>query len=175
MLRLATLALAALGAAATAQQADFTGIQVLAFGVSPSSNSVQSFCGDTFSCTPLQLPAVGGDDVWVTLMGTLGGPYALIGDFASPASLGCVNFGIPGIVNAYMLPFSPLTLTVAAGTITISDRGRCNGGYVAINPALTIPPMLTGFQFSLQGVAGAPLTGGGTGVAFSRTVTITIP
>ena len=177
MNRLAPLALAVAGfcGSAAAQQNDFSAILVRAFGNSPSSNSVQSLCGDTFNCTPLQLRAVRGDAVWLTLMGTMNGPYAVLGDFASPSNLGCVNFGLFGIANSFMLPLSPLTLTMAAGTMTTSDNGRCNGAYVALNPILTIPPGLTNFQFSLQGIAGSPLSAGGTGVAFSRTVTITIP
>lgn len=177
MNRFATLALAAALSAgtATAQQNDFAAILVRAFGTSPSTNSVQSLCGDTFSCTPLTLTAAGGDDVWLTLMGTLNGAYAVIGSFAPASGNGCLNFGIPWLANSWMLPFAPTTLTLAMGTMTTSDRGRCNGGYVAINPILQIPSGLSGFQFTIQGVAGAPLSSGMPGFAFTRSVVIDIP
>ncbi len=169
------LALFALGLATALPAqigADYTGISVSAYGVSPTSNRVTTYppCGLAFNCTPLQLQAQGGDTVRFFIMGRQNGLYILAGTLDTSTPI-CLPLGIPGLVNDLVWVPGPGLVTLAVGTCSVPDNGRCNGGASPTTVLLTIPTGITG-SMGLQALAEAPLSAGGNGFALSHAVAV---
>ncbi|MBK8099388.1 MAG: hypothetical protein IPK26_19950 [Planctomycetes bacterium] len=165
------LFLALLGTTAmlTAQAPDYAGISVSSTGVSPLNNRVSSYppCGTPFTCTPMTLTGQAGDSVSFFVMGTMNGVCVLLGSIDTTPN--CIPLGIPGLVNNLVWLPGPGLITLFVGVCTVPDNGRCNGGATPTTQLFQIPAGLTG-SIGLQAIANAPLSGGGTGLAFSNAV-----
>ena len=98
-------------------------------------------------------------------------PYILIGSL-DPNNIGCAPLMLPGLVNNLILLPGPGLFTLSIGFTSVSDNGRCNGGANPLTTLFTIPTSLPPGSFAMQGVAGTPLSGGGTGFAFTRAVLV---
>ncbi len=142
----------ALAGTAAAQYPEMASIFMRADGVSPVTNTVQSLCSDTFSCTPLQLTCQVGDFVDISLLGKINDIF-VVQVTSDVQNLQCTTIPIPGLVNSLILPINSSTFTVSAGFMTVADHGRCNGGYVFLGDLFQIPPGIPpGVQRRLPGV-----------------------
>jgi hypothetical protein len=159
-------------APALAQANDWAGISIQCDGVTPPFNGARDIsCGSAFSCTPLPLAGLRGDTVRFFVMGTFNGLYVLAASFDANG-LGCVNLGLPFLVNSLILPPGNF-VSAAVGLCTVPDNGRCNGGASPSTVLFTIPTFLPPGSLAFQAAVESPLTGGGTGLALSRAVALT--
>jgi len=172
-LGLAVLALLCSSQVVSAQATDYAGIVMSSTGSSPLSNRVGTYppCGTPFSCTPLQLNGLAGDNVSFFVMGTTNGLAILVGslDTSQPS---CVPLGIPGLVNSLVWVPGPNLFTLFVGVCSVPDNGRCNGGATPSTILFQIPSGLSG-SVGFQALVEAPLSVGGTGFALTHAVTLT--
>ncbi|MCA8977373.1 MAG: hypothetical protein KDC98_21805 [Planctomycetes bacterium] len=166
---LSTLFVLAISSPLSAQANDWAGISVTCQG-SATASARDIACGSQFSCTTLPVTCLRGDTVSYFVMGQLNGFYALLGT-VDIAGLGCVNLGVPGLVNSLILPGGSL-VPLAVGVCSVPDNGRCNGGASPFTLAFTIPAALPPGALALQAVASCPWSGGGNGLAFTRAVEV---
>jgi hypothetical protein len=166
------LSLALCSAPALAQANDWAGISIQCDGVTPPFNAARDVtCGSAFSCAPLPLIGQRGDTVRYFLTGTFNGLYVLAAS-VDTNGLGCVNLGLPFLVNSLILPPASL-VSLAVGFCTVSDNGRCNGGATPSTVLFTIPTNLPPGSIAFQGAVEAPLSAGGTGLALTRAIALT--
>ena len=85
--------------------------------------------------------------------------------------MGCLQLGLPGLVNE--LALNPGVLfPIVFGFTNINDNGRCNGGADTLPGLLTIPATLPPGSVVFQCAASSPLSAGGSGLAFSTPVLV---
>ncbi len=152
-----------------AQSDDYSGLRVFEAGNLTNGAPTPLTCGTPFSCTPDQFSVAPGAGLGYIVFGELGGLYVLVASIDT-GNLGCLNFGIPGLVhNLSLNPNAVVTLVV--GTTATDDQGRCNGGMAFITqPFITLPTWLPPGSIAFQAIATTPLSAGGSGFAFSNTV-----
>lgn len=162
---LATLLVLAGSAALRGQANDFAGLRIFTGTTGAPTPLV---CGTPFSCTPHVFTATQGAQVSAVMMGRLNEVYILAASFDTVTNL-CIPLGIPALVNHFALtPGTEVVLSV--GICTVSDGGRCNGGTNSVLNLFTIPFGLPPGALLFQAVLGAPLSGGGNGLALTTPV-----
>jgi hypothetical protein len=153
-----------------AQATDWAGISVNASGGGFARDIA---CGSAFSCVPMPLAAQRGETIDCFVMGDLNGTFFVVGSFDVNGT-GCLGLGIPDLANQLILSPTPSTLeTFAVGLCSRPDNGRCNGGASPILTLFTIPASIPPGAIVLQGLASSPLSGGSSGLAFTRAITLT--
>lgn len=162
------LALSALFAAtpsiALAQANDYGGLRIF---TSSGGAPTPLACGTPFTCSPASFAASPGETVTAVVLGETNGLFLIAASFDTQNLL-CLPLGIPGVVHELALVPGGI-FVLAIGSCSLSDNGRCNGGSSGAVPLFTLPFGFTG-SLAFQGLIATPLSGGGSGLAFSSPV-----